>query len=501
MRRRNLIASYLGQICVAVMGLAFIPIYIEYLGIEAYALIGFFALLQTVLSLLDVTMTPTLGREMARFTAGISSANAVRDLLRTIEFIIGAIAIFFLSALALGANWIAGSWLKSSELPVATVSNAILIMGIVVALRFLESIYRSCIIGMQHHILFHSLNSTMAVIRNIGAVLVLVSISASIEAFFLWQGVVSLVSLVLMAYATYANIPTINRVARLSLSAVRSIWQFARGMLIIALLSLLLTQIDKILLSTLIPLDEYGSYTLAAVVAGSLYMVLAPVTSVLYPRLCELLSQNLHEQFAETYHHAAQMVSVLAGSVAVLFIVYADTILLIWTQDEEIVSSTSSILSLLMIGNLLNGIMHIPYYAQLAHGWTSLTIRINLICIAAFVPLIFWVTPRYGGEGAAWVWVALNSTYFLLGVQFMYRRILVLEKWRWYISDVLMPLLASAAVLVVARLVLTWGGGGLHDTMRLVLVFGLASSAAIAMAPYPRTIIFNYIFEKERFQC
>ncbi len=35
------------------MSLAFIPLYIKYLGMEAYGLIGFYAVLQTILGLLE----------------------------------------------------------------------------------------------------------------------------------------------------------------------------------------------------------------------------------------------------------------------------------------------------------------------------------------------------------------------------------------------------------------------------------------------------------------
>lgn len=76
--------------------------------------------------------------------------------------------------------------------------------------------------------------------------------------------------------------------------------------------------------------------------------------------------------------------------------------------------------------------MWIPYQTQLAHGWTSLTVRINIVAVAIIVPAILWATPRYGAEGAAWVWVALNTSYLLVGIHFMYRRILTREKWRWY---------------------------------------------------------------------
>jgi O-antigen/teichoic acid export membrane protein len=91
--KRNLIANYLGQGWVAIMGLAFIPIYIKFLGIEAYGLIGLFALLQAWLALLDMGMTPTLGREMARFTGGSHTAQSIRDLLRSIEIIALGIAV------------------------------------------------------------------------------------------------------------------------------------------------------------------------------------------------------------------------------------------------------------------------------------------------------------------------------------------------------------------------------------------------------------------------
>jgi O-antigen/teichoic acid export membrane protein len=54
--RMNVVANYIGQATRALIGLAFIPLYIKYLGIEAYGLIGMFAVLQTWLALLDAGM-------------------------------------------------------------------------------------------------------------------------------------------------------------------------------------------------------------------------------------------------------------------------------------------------------------------------------------------------------------------------------------------------------------------------------------------------------------
>jgi hypothetical protein len=75
--KRNLIANYLGQGWRALMGLAFIPLYIRYLGIDAYRLIGIYAILTAWPGLLDLGMRPALGREMTRFTGGVHDAQSI----------------------------------------------------------------------------------------------------------------------------------------------------------------------------------------------------------------------------------------------------------------------------------------------------------------------------------------------------------------------------------------------------------------------------------------
>ena len=56
--RRDVLANYLGQGWQVIMALAFVPLYIKYLGIEAYGLIGIFVVIQAWLSLFDMGMKP-----------------------------------------------------------------------------------------------------------------------------------------------------------------------------------------------------------------------------------------------------------------------------------------------------------------------------------------------------------------------------------------------------------------------------------------------------------
>ena len=83
--KRNVIASYVSQIYTAVIGIVMLPFYIKFMGSEAYGMIGFFTMLQAWFALLDLGLTPTIGRETARFNAGALDVTAFRRLYRSLS--------------------------------------------------------------------------------------------------------------------------------------------------------------------------------------------------------------------------------------------------------------------------------------------------------------------------------------------------------------------------------------------------------------------------------
>ena len=475
------------------MSLAFIPIYVKYLGIESYGLIGLFAVLQAWLSLLDMGMTPTLGREMARFTGGNHSNESIRDLLRSIEIITVAVALLIAGGIALAANWIATDWLRAETLSPEVLAQAFGIMGLVIALRLVEGVYRSTIVGLQRQVLFNVVNSLMATLRGFGTVGILIWVSPTIEAFFLWQCVVSIFTLAILGITTYRCIPKGERSGRFSLDALCGVWRFAGGMMGITLLALLLTQVDKILLSKLITLSEFGNYTLASMVAGALYMMITPITQAFYPKFCQLHAQCNNSELARIYHQGAQLVSTIAGSTAIVLFLFAETLLRLWTQDAELAERVAPLLSVLVLGALLNGLMWIPYQIQLAYGWTRLAIWTNVVAVTLLVPIILWTVPYFGAMGAAWILVILNAGYCLISVQLMYRRILPDEKWRWYWLDVTMPL--AAALLSAKAVQWLWPvwKGNLADLVLLVLATCATLSSSLLASSKIRQPFFNLL--------
>ena len=500
MFRRNLIANYLGQGWSALMGLAFVPVYIRYLGIESYGVIGLFAAMQAWLTLLDMGMTPTLNREMARYTAGAHSPQSICNLLRSLEILCFTLAVLIGGGVWAASGYLASDWLRAEKLPTAVVAQALSVMALVVALRFVEGIYRGSLLGLQRQVWYNAANAILATLRHGGAVAVLAWVSPTVQAFFLWQALISLLSASVLAASVHRCLPMPPLPPRFSREALAGVWKFASGMLWITFLALLLTQVDKVILSRMLTLESFGYYTLAATVAGALYVVIGPITQAIYPRMVQLGTCGDQAALISVYHQGAQLVTILAAPAAMLLSFFSGGVVFMWSGDANLAESTAPILLPLVLGTFLNGLMWIPYQCQLAHGWTSLTIKTNFVAVAVLVPAIFWVVPHYGAVGAAWIWVALNAGYVVIAIQFMHRRLIPHEKWRWYFADVLLPIVGSISVMLPAKI---FQPSSYQDRWHWLAFLLIAGGLALAVSTLSANRIRNQllIFISFRLRC
>jgi len=74
------------------------------------------------------------------------------------------------------------------SLPVEVVAQAFAVMGLVTALRFIENIYVSSMVGLQRQVLQNAVTSITATVRGLGAVAVLAWVSPTIGASFSGKG-------------------------------------------------------------------------------------------------------------------------------------------------------------------------------------------------------------------------------------------------------------------------------------------------------------------------
>lgn len=491
--KRNIFANFIGQGVASVLSLLLIPVYIHYLSIEAYALVGLYGVIQVWLTLLDLGMTPALNREMARFTAGAVPAESIKDLLRSLEIVVGALGIAIALALTAASGFLANHWLKVQRLPVEEVARGLSLVGVVVGLRFCEGIYRSGIIGLQQQVWLNIAGVVLALLRGVGVIAVLM-VSPTIQAFFLWQAFISIVTLVVMGAKLHLALPRTPEPGRFSIPALMEVRHFAGGMLGMTVLAVLLTQVDKLLLSRLLPLDQFGYYMLASTVAAGVYLAVGPVIQAVFPRLVALVAADHDGQLARAFHESSQAVSVLLLPITLLLSAFPRGVLFAWSGDPVLAARTSPILGALAIGAFLNALMQVPHHLQLAAGWTSLALKMNIVAVIVLIPALLVAVPLYGPVAAASVWIILNAGYLLVGIPLLHRRLLPGEMRRWVLGDVLAPAAGTGvAIFLSAQAAPAVGDSRLAWLVFLSVAGTLAAIGAILGASTIRTRAFDAV--------
>jgi hypothetical protein len=150
---------------------------------------------------------------------------------------------------------------------------------------------------------------------------------------------------------------------------------------------------------------------------------------------------------------------------------------------------------------MFNAFMHVPYQTQLAYGWTSLAVKINLAAVTLLVPAIFMFVPIYGAIAAAWIWLVLNMGYVVVGIRFMYKKLLQHEKKDWYRYGVVIPVAISAACLIGIKTTMP-GYSSNSLAIFATLFVGLSCSMVLTMTALPtlRQRIFDTFWTIRRFR-
>ena len=427
------------------MGLVFVPFYIKLMGVESYAIVGVYVSLTGMLAVLDFGLPQSMNREMARLSADQNSAERMADTARTLEIVYWGIALLVTIIVILLSHFIAYHWLNPENLSRESLLQALWIMALTIGLRWPLSIYTGGLNGLQRQVLVNINLAVFATLQGLGALAILYLIAPTVQVFFVWQALVALLQVVVMRIALWRHIPPGGRFRR---GVLCEIWRFAAGVSGISLLSMVLTQMDKVLLSKFLSLSDFGYYAFAAAVAAVIYRIIAPVFTAYYPRFTELVANQDYSTLVKTYHQGCQLMVVAVLPLAFVLIFFSREILELWVRDPLIVSNSYLLVSLLVVGNLLNGLMNLPYAMQLAHGWIKLALYSDFVAVILLAPAIYYSVSRWGALGAAAVWVILNSCYILIGLQIMHRRVLCGELARWFLVDIGIPVLVTCLVMI-----------------------------------------------------
>lgn len=479
--KRTLAVNYVGQIYIALIGVIMTPFYLRYLGAEAYGLVGFFIMLQIWLQLLDMGLTPTLAREMARYRGGTLDNGSAWRLVRSLEWILGTLAVSASTVGWLASSWVAVHWLTPDSLKADEIANCIAIMAVIAGARWLVGLYRGGLVGLEKQVWVNGAQIALATVKSVGVVFVLIYVSSTPTSFFWYQGAVGVIELVLFRWMFYRSLP---RHAPVEFwprwSALQQAGSFAGAMASATTIWVVVTQADKLVLSYVLTLSEYGYFTLAVVAANGIALLTAPLTQAMQPRFTVLVAQKREEELLNLYRtttqFAAAFLAALAGSMAL----FAEPLLTAWTGDTNAASHAAPILFWYALGNGVVGLLSIPFLLQFARGDLRLHLIGTSIFAAAWIPLVWIIVVKFGAIGAGIAWLASNLVFLLFWVNRIHSSVAPTLAHTWLYKDVGGVVASVAVMLFLISFIDVTALGRVEVVVFLSLcVVGLASGGVI----------------------
>ena len=338
----------------------------------------------------------------------------------------------------------------------AQVQLALQLMAVGVALRWMSGLYRGCISGSEQLVWLGGFNSFVATLRFVGVLPILIWVGHSPEVFFTYQLLVAVIELGGLAVKAYGLFPAVPLGLSLGWSPaslftpIKPVLKFTLSIAFTSSVWVLVTQTDKLVLSGILPLAEYGYFTLAVLAASGILIISGPISSVIMPRMTILYAEKKNEEAMGIYRKATQLVSIIAGSASITLAFCSEQILFAWTGDLQLAQKAAPILRLYAIGNGILAIAAFPYYLQYSKGILRYHLIGNAGMVVILIPSIVFAATFFGGTGAGYVWLVMNFLYLLTWVFYVHYKLEPGLHSKWIVDDVLKIIVPTIVIALLA---------------------------------------------------
>lgn len=475
--KRNTIANYIGQGLSLLLVIAVTPLYLKYLGAEAYGLIGFFTLMQSWMNLLDLGMSTTIGRKASCSKCNIEDLIAFKTIVRSLEILFLLLGIVAVGIIFVGSDWIAQKWISSTQLESSSISTCISIMGVICGLRWFSTVYRSCINGLENQVLLNVLSITTSILKYPGALLLLID-SPNIISFFIYQLVISIIETCLLGICLYHKLPSTTTFLNLkpNFQKLRELIPFSTSIAFTTTIWTIITRMDSLILSKYISLEHFGYYSLIILIAGSLVAVATPLFLAFVPRLTILREQNQINEMIILYRNLTQLVTWLVSSASFTIIFFSKEILFLCTSNTNASNWGSEILIWSVLGYTFFILGSFQYYLQNVFGNIKQYVYSSSIALAIHLPLLYFVTTQTGAIGAARLWFIFNISWFFIITYLVYKKMLPHFYSKWLFFDIFPIFIISALCGFLAK---TFANSGNMQSQTVLFLKLLTLTAAI----------------------
>jgi O-antigen/teichoic acid export membrane protein len=236
-------------------------------------------------------------------------------------------------------------------------------------------------------------------------------------------------------------------------SEFQRIINFAYGVATTSVIWVIVTQTDKLVLSKVLPLDEYGGFSLAIMLANGIILISGPISMAMLPRMTNIATTCDKNELILIYRRLTQLVVTVLTPVTLVLTMTAYSAMYAWTGNATLSKNTELILAIYAVGNLLMSVGASTYALQYSLGLIRMHVIGNIMSAIIYVPCVILAAMKYGAIGAAATWLLVNLIYLLFWISRIHKKLVPGVNHMWFTVDTSLILLAGSTPVIFFLLI------------------------------------------------
>lgn len=435
---KNILANYAGAFATTIIAFLLTPVYISYLGVGAYGIIGFYLSLQAIFIFLDMGIGAAVNREMARHYHDRSQIIYLRNLSHSLQVIYWSIGLLIGLLLFIAAPYLAKGWFKGNELPANMVTYVFIIFALTMVARWPYGLYSAGLRGMQNQVTLNVYELFWNLTKSLGSWLVLKYISPTLLAFLWYQFIITVLQTSGIFILFWKYLSTQEAKLKFDVAILKNLGRYAAGMGVGIILANMVAQLDKIIVSKMVTDTTFGYYSIANNIAMLVYSISLPIYMAIFPHFTKHVQEKNDTQLTADFHYYARLLSTLLLPFGVIMVFNAQTVLHLWIKQGDIAEKSAVLLQWLMCSTICNALMMPVHTLLMAKVRIRFMIYSQIIELTCMLPLMYFLLNKFGVKGGAIGMFILYFCYLLIQAPLIFKVLKCSHiTITWYLKDIL----------------------------------------------------------------
>lgn len=408
---RNAASSFLALAWLSLLSMVTIPIYIRLLGVSEWGLVAACASLQILSNFIDAGFSQIVPRWAAQEAQHPEKLRQHVDLFRRLYLGLG-LAMF--GVLQASADYLAHHWFQVPPGRGDALELAIRIVSFQLLFQFVNNLHIGLWHGLQRQVLANVRACGFGTLKHVAALLALIAGAQQAWVYALAFACVAGAEVLFNAITVQRMLapnPANRPVSKIALGPLlKEVSMLSGGILV----GLLVSQLDRIVLSRTVDVTSFGVYTVVATLALAFLQLQAPVTRAYFP----LIVRDIQNHGRVSGLHMKRLLggTLLASTLpALLACALAPMILELWLHDPNVVKLGTTSLRFLLLAMALNSLYGCIYQVIIAKGQAHKILQFNLISLVAATLVIWFRGPDGEIVLGGTIWIVITFTQLLLG--------------------------------------------------------------------------------------